>query len=227
MVINNTVFSEYEFTTKDLLEKFTVEEEIISIKIKNSIEQPFYFKGTKSYLTFNQKKYSFKSDEALASFAGKLFINRALYAYLSRETFSKVINEVLSQMVNINLVIDKNTNQILTIMNSSANLISWRKIIETVYEVFKPIGEKRAYITTFDGLNISISMSKDEHGLLDIINIAPQSYSSIVIRRSNLIEQIPLKGYSEDEVLGIFKEKLQSIVDFDLDASGNSPLVRD
>ena len=225
MVVKNATYPKYEFTTKDLLENFLIQEEIITIE--NSIKPFFYFEDDKPYLTFDQQKYSFGSVEALISFAGKLFINRTLYAYLSRETFAKVINEVLAQTVNINLVVDKSTKQILTIINSSANLISWRKIIETVYEVFKLIGEKKVYITTFDGLSISISMSNDEHSLLDVINIAPQSYSSIVIRRNILIEQIPLKGYSEDEVLGIFKEKLQSIVDFDLDASGNSPLVRD
>jgi hypothetical protein len=126
------------------------------------------------------------------------------------------------------LVVDKKTGQILTVNSMSADLVSWRKIIETVHELFDTLEyTKTLYLTTFSGLGISIKMNDDDQPDLDIIRIEAQSPSSITIYRGIAREEVPLRGYDEDEIIAIFREKLEVMIAIDPAISKNYSLVRD
>ena len=197
------------YTTKNILEEFTFEEKDLLLRFgdKKSIR----FDDDKFYLKINDKEYMFESRTSLLSFvSNKLYINTALYGLISDETLVVVVNEVLLKISDVYLIIDKNTENILGIKTSSADLIPWRKILEIVHGLFLPIGEREMYVTIFDGLHISINMSEDD--TLDVINIIPQTYSSIVIRRGTLMEQVSLRGHDEKEVLQDLSHKLYSMI---------------
>jgi hypothetical protein len=196
----------YRFTTENVLDRFTTEEYIIPIKDE---KLRFGFLGEDPFLKLENAKYYFNSKISMIHFLQKLSLNATLITTLSNPTLVVVVNEILKNFSStLNLVIDKETSQILTVNSMASDLISWRKILEKVHEIFQPVGEKVLYLTTFAGLGISIKMNDNDNADLDVIRIEPQTSSSISIYRGNTKEEVPLRGYDEDEILEILKQKL-------------------
>lgn len=217
----------YQFTTKNVLGNFTTEEYIISV---NNEKLRFGFLGEKSFLKLENEKYYFNSKISMIYFLQKLSLNTTLITTLSNPTLVVVVNEILKNFSStLNLVIDKNTNQILTVNSMSADLVSWRKILEIVHEVFASLEERDLYVYTATGLDISILMNnpEDNESYVDVIKIAAQGPSSIALYRGVASETVPLRGYDENEIMAILKEKLQLMVEVDPGISKNYSVVRD
>jgi hypothetical protein len=228
MVKLNIKASSYEFTTKNVLDNFTAEEYIIPVKDE---KLRFGFLGEDPFLKLENAKYYFDSKMSMIYFLQKLSLNATLITTLSNPTLVVVVNEILKNFSStLNLVVDKNIGQILTVNSMSADLVNWRKILETVHDFFELIGEKVLYLTTSSGLGISIVMN-DVNALenpdLDIIRIEPQGPSSISIYRGIAREEVSLRGYDENEILEILWGKLQVISNVDPSISKNYSLVRD
>jgi hypothetical protein len=119
---------------------------------------------------------------------------------------------MLKQPITFNLLIDRNTNQILTAIPLTTSLVSWKKIIKAVYNAFLPMEEKMVYMTTSTGLAISIVIANNEESDLEVIKIDPQTTSSISLYRGVIREEVSLRGYDEDEIIESFKEKLGNIL---------------
>jgi hypothetical protein len=216
----------YECTTENVLDSFTTEEYIIPVKDE---KLRFGFLGEDPFLKLENAKYYFDSKISMIYFLQKLSLNATLVTTLSNPTLVVVVNEILKNFSStLNLVVDKKTSQILTVNSMSADLVSWRKIIETVHELFDTLEcTKTLYLTTFSGLGISIKMNDDDQPDLDIIRIEAQSPSSITIYRGIAREEVPLRGYDEDEIIAIFREKLEVMIAIDPAISKNYSLVRD
>ncbi len=211
MVISEIDTTKYEFTTKNILDQFNIEEEVIYTK---GTDLKFFFKKEIPYLLIKEKEYKFESNASVVFFLHKLSLNRNLIALISDYTLARVANEVLKQLPNFHLLIDNNTDQILTVTPLTTSLISWKKIIKTIYEVFLPLDEKKVYLTPFTGLSISIKMNDDSSDL-DIIKIEPQNHSSITVYRNFALKEISLRGYGEEEIMANLKEKLQYLISID------------
>ena len=229
MVKLNLDHEKYKFTTENVLERFNIDEQVIPTK---GIDLRFYFKESEPYLLVNMvgglEEYAFESKGSLVFFLQKLSLNSTLMTTLSNETLTAVVNETLEKQSIFNLVVDKNTNQILTVTAFSASLVSWKKIVETVYELFNTLEYKKVlYLTTFGGLGISFNMNDDENADMDILTIQPQSTSHITIYRGIAREEVSLRGYDENEIMAILREKLKVMIAVDPSISKNYSLVRD
>ena len=227
MVDINIDSTKYEHTTKNSYNLF-YDEVVIDTK---DIEMKFYFawKVPREVpcLLVGDKEYEFDSIASLTFFLQKLSLNSTLITSLSNKTLETVVNERLQDNSSIfNLIIDNNTNKILSVTTITSKIVSWSRIIQTVNETFMELDEKLLYCTTHAGLGISIVMS-DPGDDLDVIRIEPQTTSSISLYRGTAREEIPLKGYDEDEIIKKFREKLQVIMNIDPSTSKNSSLVRD
>ena len=228
MVNINLDHEKYQFTTKNALDRFTIDEQVIHTK---GVDLKFYFKDKEPYLMVNLngelKVYAFESRGSLVFFLQKLALNSTLMTSLSNETLGAVVNERLQQFTSaLNLVIDKNMDQILTVTTMSANLVSWRKILETVHKFFEPLEEKTLYLTTFAGLGISIKMNDDDADL-DVIRIEPQTPSSISIYRGFARDSISLRGYDEAEIMEALILTLMDIFHAETSNWNNNSVVRD
>ena len=227
MVNINIDAAKYEYTTKNIY-NLEFEEKIVDTK---DVDLKFYFAWKVPWevpcLLVGDKEYQFESMGGMIFFLQKLSLNSTLIASLSNETLVSVVNERLQDFSSIlNLVVNSNTDQILTVTSMSAKLVSWKKIIQAINEVFITLEEKTLYCTTHTGLGISIVMS-DANTDLDVIRIEPQSASNISIYRGVAREEVPLRGYDEDEIMVILKEKLQLMLNIDPSISKNYSLVRD
>ena len=210
----------YQFTTKNVLDRFNLDEQILVAK---ATDLKFSFQDGQPYLL----EYLIESKVSMIFLFQKLAINSSLIFSLSDETLVSVVNEMLQKYPsNFNLVIDKNTNQILTVAPTTSKLVNWKKIVQVVHEVFSDSEEKNVYLTTYSGLGISIVMSPDNSDT-DVIRIEPQTASSIMIYRGFARESISLKGYDETEILQNLKEKLKLMLDVDPSISQNYNLVKD
>jgi hypothetical protein len=214
----------YEFTTKNVLENFTTEEIIIPVKKENL---RLGFLGEKPYLKLEDAKYYFDSHVSFVYFLQKLSLNVNLISALSYPTLTVVANEILKGYSStFNLIVDKNTNQLLTVTIGSSNLVSWKKIVQIVHEVFLPLRESTLYLTMVTGLGISIKMNDDDTNM-DILRIEPQTFSSITLYRGIASETVSLRGYDETEILANLEEKLELMLSVDPGISKNYSLVRD
>lgn len=213
----------YRFTTKNVLENFKVDEEIVPIK--NSTLK-FYFRDGHSYLLVDDKEYQFESTGSLIAFLQKLSINSTLISSLTDETLAVVANERLQNFSStVNLIVDKNTGQIITITSMASNLVSWRRVLKTVHDFFSIIGEKELFLTTFTGLGISIKMNSGDNSDLDVIRIEPQTPSAIPVYRGLAVENVPTKGYDEDEILQNLVIKLEYLFQIDPNVQRNYSIV--
>lgn len=205
-------------TTKNI-GNITFDERVVSTK---DSKLKFYFKDKEPYLSVDEIEYPFDSSGSTLRFLQKLFLNSTVVSNLSNDTLVIVANEILQNMYHghmptINLVITKSTNRIFTITSMSADLVSWDKIMQAVYEVFAPLEEKKLHIYLDAGLDISIVMNDDFENLtnedyLDVVRISAQTSSSISIFRGNVRRQVPLRGYDENEILGDLKRRLKEIL---------------
>lgn len=200
---------QYIFTTRDFLDQFNIDEEIINIK---DAKLKFYFTENSAYLSVDDIKYEFASYAVVTFFLYKLSLNSLLLYSLSADTITTVANEVLQNSFNYNLLINKNTNQIITLTSGKDKQVNWKKVLQIIYDTFLHFDEKALYLLTHAGLEVSIKMSDDDDSNLDVLKIGPQMPSCIPIYRGNVKEEIPLRGYSEDEVLEIFKDKLEKMI---------------
>jgi hypothetical protein len=228
MVSINLDHEKYQFTTKNALEHFNIDEEIINTK---GMDLKFYFKYGEPYLMVVDKEYAkeyeFESRGSMVFFLQKLALNSTLMTSLSNETLTAVVNERLQQFTStLNLVVDKHMNHILTVTTMSGKLVSWRKILEIVHAVFEPLPEKTLYLTTFAGLGISIKMNDDEADL-DVIRIEPQTPSSISIYRGFAKDTVSLKGYDEAEIMEYLSQTLNDFSHGDASNFYKSSVVQD
>jgi len=209
MVKINLDHEKYKFTSKNVVELFNIDETILPTKDVNLY---FNFKEDNPYLVVGDKEYAFESNGGFMFFLQKLYLNSKLITTLSNQTLANVVNELLyKNSLNLNLVIDKNTNKILTGTYTSSNLINWRKIIKVVSDVFANLEEKDIYITTNTGLSISIVIANIDSEL-DVVWVEPQMASSIAIHRGFTRRLVSLKGYDENEVLEDLKKNLEEIL---------------
>lgn len=209
MVAVNIDTDKYKFTTKNILDNFNIVEDVIYTR---DLELKFYFKGETPHFSIDNKEYEFESTGSLIFFLQKLSLNSNLITSLSNDAIVIIANEMLKQLSTFNILIDTKTNQILTVTPMTTSLVSWRKIIQAVYEVFAPLEEKELYVTTSTGLGISIVIANPDNSDLEVIRIDPQTPSSISIYRGVNKEEVPLRGYDEDEIIKILKEKLTAML---------------
>lgn len=214
--------TKYEFTTKSVLDNFNIDENVIYTR---GLDLFFSFAKGKPSLVVENQEFEFESTESMIFFLQKLSLNSTLITSLSNDTLMAVANERLEQLSTFNLLIDKNTNRILTVTPMTTDLVSWKRILKTIHDFFLPFDEKILYLTTFTGLGISIKMNDSDNSDLDVIRVEPQTSSSISIYRGVAKEDVPLRGYDEDEIMVLFKEKLQIIISVDPSISKNYSLV--
>ena len=208
MVKLNIDTDKYKFTTKNILDNFNVDENVIYTR---GLDLKFYFNGETPYLLIDGKEYRFESSGSVVFFLQKLSLNSNLITSLSNEIITNVVNEMLQQLSTFNILVDKNTNQILTVAPMTTDIVSWRKIIQTVYDVFVPIEEKTVYVTTSTGLGISIVIANIDSDL-EVIRVDPQTHSSISLYRGVDKEEVPLRGYDEGEIMKMLREKLEKLL---------------
>src|ERR1700685_3434044 len=96
MVKINTDHEKYKFTTKNVLDRFNINEQVL---ITKGTDLKFYFIEGEPYLLVNLidglKEYAFESGGSMAFFLQKLSLNSTLIGTLSNETLTNVVNEML------------------------------------------------------------------------------------------------------------------------------------
>ncbi len=213
MVTTNIDITNYQFTTKNVLENFKIKEKLIPIK---DSKLKFFFKGNDAFLQVDEIEYRFEATGSLISFLHRISINSALISSLTEETLETVVNERLQNFASgLNIIIDQNTDNIIAVISMSSALVSWHKIVTTICDVFSLDEEKNLFLTTFTGLGISIKMNSDNDADLDVIRIEPQTPSSIPIYRGMAAEHVPTKGYDEEEILRNLADNLRLIIQLD------------
>lgn len=224
MVNINIDPTDYQFTTRNILNNFNIKEQIIPIK---SIDLKFNFVEEDAYLSIDDLKYEFESTGGLIHFFQKLSINSTLISSLTNETLEAVVNERLKNVpTNFNLIIDQNNGKIITVTSMVSGLVSWKKIVQVVHDFFSGVEEKQLFLTTFTGLGISVKLNSDENSDLDVIRIEPQTPSSIPVYRGISMKSVPTKGYDEEEVLKNLASTLESVLQIDEIINKNYSIVK-
>ncbi len=225
MVTNNLEESKYLFTTKNILDEFKIRAETIPASGKNLAID---FKDGIPYLSWDNVRHAFEDKHSFSIFLQKLSISNALSQYLTEQTLTTVTNEMLQLSNRFNIILDKNTEQIITVVSETTTLVSWSKIIQIFYDIFDKFEEKTMSVTTFAGLKVSVYMNGLDGPNMDVLQLEPQSPSGIYIYRSNHpIEIVPIKGYDEQEILETLHKKIEYLANLEPVVIDKDSLVRD